>query len=59
MYATDLVALTVLPGHKAKQRQRLGWFRLLKKLKVKFLLLPFGNFPPELVRTASFKSDAV
>lgn len=42
----------MLTDHKAKQRQKLGWFSLLKKLKIAFSLFPIWQFSPKLIKTA-------
>lgn len=36
----------MLADHKAEQGQKLGWFRLLKELKIAFSSFPIWQFPP-------------
>lgn len=38
----------MLADHKAEQGQKLGWFRLLKELKIAFSSFPIWQFPPLL-----------
>lgn len=48
---TDLVTMTMPTDHKAKQRQKLGWFRFPKKLKTAFFPFPVWQFSAKLIKT--------
>lgn len=50
-YTTELVTLTMPTDHKAKQRQKLGWFRFPKKLETAFSAFPIWQFSAKLIKT--------
>lgn len=51
IHTTELVTVTMPTDHKAKQRQKLGWFRFPRKLETAFSAFPIWQFSAKLIKT--------